>query len=191
MGKIEKSLQMFKKEGSSSKPANLIKEFLPHGSSAKDLRDRREVSSSANSLGGHSSPILHPNVEELIHEVKVKMETKNKNSHFEGLKNPPKSEIHDFKIQKDRDSLLMKLLEEQRKLRKSSVREKSEIEKRSNLCTLDEKKVDGGGETLLPQATLTVCGGGELYQRTPSLHGGGGGASPQITISQGGRIDMG
>ena len=70
MGKIEKSLQMFKKEGSSSKPANLIKEFLPHGSSAKDLRDRREVSSSANSLGGHSSPILHPNVEELIHEVK-------------------------------------------------------------------------------------------------------------------------
>ena len=73
------------------------------------------------------------------------METKNKNSHFEGLKNPPKSEIHDFKIQKDRDSLLMKLLEEQRKLRKGSVREKSEIEKRSNLYTLDEKKVDGGG----------------------------------------------
>jgi hypothetical protein len=106
------------------------------------------VSSSAKSLGGHSSPILHPNVEELIHEVKVKMETKNKNSHFEGLKNPPKSEIHDFKIQKDRDSLLMKLLEEQRKLRKGSVREKSEIEKRSNLCTLDEKKIDGGGGRL-------------------------------------------
>jgi hypothetical protein len=148
MRKIEKSLQMFKKEGSSSKPINLIKEFLPHGSSAKALRDRGEVSSSAKSLGGHSSPILHPNVEELIHEVKVKMETKNKNSHFEGLKNPPKSEIHDFKIQKDRDSLLMKLLEEQRKLRKSSVREKSEIEKRSNLCTLDEKKVDGGGGRL-------------------------------------------
>jgi hypothetical protein len=39
----------------------------------------------------------------------------------------------------------MKLLEEQRKLRKGSVREKSEIEKRTNLCTLDEKKVDGGG----------------------------------------------
>ena len=171
MEKIEKTLQnTIKKEGSSSKPSNLIKEFLPHGSSAKALRDRREVSSSAKSLGGHSSPILYPNVEELIHEVKVKMETKNKNSHFEGLKNPPKSEIHDFKIQKDRDSLLMKLLEEQRKLRKGSVREKSEIEKRSNLCTLDEKKVDGGGETLLPQ---TVCGGGELYQRTPSLHVGG------------------
>jgi hypothetical protein len=42
MGKIEKSLQMFKKEGSSSKPANLIKEFLPHGSSAKALRDREK-----------------------------------------------------------------------------------------------------------------------------------------------------
>ena len=73
------------------------------------------------------------------------METKDKNSHFEGLKNPPKFENHDFKIQKDRDSLLMKLLEEQRKLRKCSVREKSEIEKITNLCTLDEKKVDGGG----------------------------------------------
>ena len=76
MEKIEKTLQKtIKKEGSSSKPSNLIKEFLPHGSSAKALRDRGEVSSSANSLGGHSSPILHPNVEELIHEVKVKMET--------------------------------------------------------------------------------------------------------------------
>jgi hypothetical protein len=169
----------------------LIKEFLPHGSSAKALRDRGEVSSSAKSLGGHSSPILHPNVEELIHEVKVKMETKNKNSHFEGLKNPPKSEIHDFKIQKDRDSLLMKLLEEQRKLRKGSVREKSEIEKRSNLCTLDEKKIDGGGETLLPQATLTVCGGGNFTKEHLHYMAGGGGASPQITISQGGRIDMG
>ncbi len=123
----------------------MIKEFLPHGSSAKALGGRGEVSSTANSLVGHSSPILHPNVEELIHEVKVKMETKNKNSHFEGLKNPPKFEIHDFKIQKDRDSLLMKLLKEQRKLRKSSVREKSEIEKSTNLCTLVEKKVDGGG----------------------------------------------
>ena len=80
----------------------------------KSFEGSGEVSSSAKSLGGHSSPILHPNVEELIHEVKVKMET---NSHFKGLKNPPKSEIHDFKIQKDRDSLLMKLLEEQRKLR--------------------------------------------------------------------------
>jgi hypothetical protein len=187
MRKIEKSLQMFKKEGSSSKPINLIKEFLPHGSSAKALRDRGEVSSSAKSLGGHSSPILHPNVEELIHEVKVKMET---NSHFKGLKNPPKSEIHDFKIQKDRDSLLMKLLEEQRKLRKSSVREKSEIEKRSNLCTLDEKKVDGGGETLLPQATLTVCGGGELYQRTPSLHGGGGEPHLKPSFHMGGELTL-
>jgi hypothetical protein len=112
---------------------------------------------------GHSSPIRHANIEELIHEVKI--ETKNKNSHFEGFKNPPKFEIHDFKIQKNRDSLLMKLLEEQRELRKSSVRKMSEIEKRTNLCTLDEKKVDGGGETLLPQATLTVCGGGELTCR--------------------------
>jgi hypothetical protein len=184
---LQKTVQ---KEGFSSKPTNLIKEFLPHDSSTKALGDRGEVSSSANSLGGHSSPILHPNVEELIHEVKVKMETKNKNSHFEGLKNPPKSEIHDFKIQKDRDSLLMKLLEEQRKLRKDNVRKKSEIEKRTNLCTLDEKKVDGGEKTHLPP-DLTVCGGGELYQRTPSLHGGGGGASPQTIISHGGRIDIG
>jgi hypothetical protein len=147
MRKIEKGLQkMFKKEGSSSKPANLIKEFLPHGSSAKALGGREEMSSIANSLVGHSSPILHANIEELTHEVKI--ETKNKNSHFEGLKNPPKFENHDFKFQ-DRDSLLIKLLEEQRELRKSSVRKMSEIEKSTNLCTLDEKKVDGGGERIL------------------------------------------
>ena len=115
MEKIEKTLQKtIKKEGSSSKPSNLIKEFLPHGSSAKALGDRGEVSSSANSLEGHSSPIRHANIEELIHEVKI--ETNDKESHFEGFKNPPKFENHDFKIKKDRDSLLMKLLEEQRKL---------------------------------------------------------------------------
>ena len=138
---IEKMVSL--KEGFSSKPSDLIKEFLPHGSSEKAWGDRGEVSSSAKSLGGHSSPILHANIEELIHEVK--METKDKNLHFEGLKNPPKFEIHDFKIQKDRDSLLMKLLEEQRELRKSSVRKMSEIEKSTNLGTLNEKKVDGGG----------------------------------------------
>jgi hypothetical protein len=38
----------------------------------------------------------------------------------------------------------VKLLEEQRELRKGSVRKRSEIEKSTNLCTLDEKKVDGG-----------------------------------------------
>ncbi|MFN9897590.1 MAG: hypothetical protein ACK55Z_02085, partial [bacterium] len=120
--KIEKTLQkMCKKEGSSSKPTNLIKEFLPHDSSTKALGDRGEVFSTANSLVGHSSPIRHAHIEEL-HEVKI--ETKNKKSHFEGLKNPPKFENHDFKIQKDRDSLLMKLLEEQRKLRKESVRKR-------------------------------------------------------------------
>ena len=64
MEKIEK--MVFKKEGSSSKPSDLIKEFLPHGSSAKALGDRGEVSSSANSLEGHSSPIRHANIEELI-----------------------------------------------------------------------------------------------------------------------------
>ena len=165
-------------------PPDLIKEFLPE----KALGGREEVSSSAKSLGGYSSPILHSNVEELKHEVK--METKNKNSHFEGLKNPPKFENHDVKFQKDRDSLLVKLLEEQRELRKGSVRKKSEIEKSTNLGTLIEKKVDGGGETHLPP-DLTVCGGGELYQRTPSLHVGGGGPSPQTTISHGGRTDMG
>ncbi|MFO0002874.1 MAG: hypothetical protein ACK559_17250, partial [bacterium] len=91
-------------------PPDLIKEFLPHGSSAKALGDREEMSSIAKSLGGHSSPIRHANIEELIHEVKVKIETKNKNSHFEGLKNPPKFENHDFKFQRDRDSLLVRLL---------------------------------------------------------------------------------
>jgi hypothetical protein len=146
MEKIEKMVQKtIKKEGSSSKPSDLIKELLPHGSSAKALGGREEVSSIAKSLGGHSSPILHANIEELTHEVK--METKNKNSHFEGLKNPPKFEIHDFKIQKDCDNLLRRLLEEQRELRKSSVRKMSEIEKSTNLCTLDEKKVDGGGDS--------------------------------------------
>jgi hypothetical protein len=39
----------------------------------------------------------------------------------------------------------MKLLEEQRKLRKCSVREMSEIKKGPNLCTLSEKKASGGG----------------------------------------------
>jgi hypothetical protein len=68
------------------------------------------------------------------------------------------------------------------------VREKSEIEKRSNLCTLDEKKIDGGGQTLLPQATLTVCGGGELYQRTPSLHGGGGEPHLKSPFHRGGEL---
>jgi hypothetical protein len=149
-------------------PPDLIKEFLP----AKTLGGREEVSSSAKSLGGHNSPIRHPNVEELKHEVK--METKNKNSHFEGLKNPPKFENHDVKFQKDRDSLLVKLLEEQRELRKGSVRKKSEIEKSTNLCTLDEKKVDGGGETLLPQATSTVCGGGNFTKGHLHHMSGGG-----------------
>ncbi len=82
----------------------------------------------------------------------------------------------------------MKLLEEQRKLRKGSVREKSEIEKRSNLSTLDEKKVDGGGETLLPQ---TVCGGGGTLLKDTFTTCWGEGVSPQTTISHGGRIDMG
>ena len=48
-------------------PPDLIKEFLP----AKALGGREEVSSSAKSLGGHSSPIRHPNVEELTHEVNM------------------------------------------------------------------------------------------------------------------------
>jgi hypothetical protein len=144
----------FKKEGFSSKPSDLIKELLPRGSSAKVLGDREEMSSIANSLEGQSSQILHTNAAELTHEVKVKRETKNKNSHFEGLKNQSKSEIHDFKIQKDRDSLLMKLLEEERKLRKCSVREISETEKGPNLCTLSEKKVSGGGGL---KASPTEC----------------------------------
>ncbi len=138
MKKLKKLCKKF-----SSKPTNLIKEFLPHDSSTEALGDWGEVFSTANSLAGHSSPIRHSNIEELIHEVKI--ETNDKKSHFEGLKKPQKFENHDFKIKKDRDRLLMKLLEEQRKLRKDNVREKSEIEKRTNLCTLDERKVDGGG----------------------------------------------
>jgi len=70
------------------------------------------------------------------------------------------------------------------------VREKSEIEKSTNLCTPDEKKVDGGGETLLPQATLTVCGGGN-FTKGHLHHMSGGGVSSQTTISHGGRTDMG
>ncbi len=42
-------------------PPDLIKEFLP----AKTLGGREEVSSSAKSLGGHNSPIRHPNVEKI------------------------------------------------------------------------------------------------------------------------------
>ena len=77
MEKIEKTLQKTtKKEGSSSKPSDLIKELLPHGSSAKALGDREEMSSTANSLVGHSSPIRHANIEELIHEVKIETNDK-------------------------------------------------------------------------------------------------------------------
>ena len=69
----------------------------------------------------------------------------------------------------------MKLLEEQRKLRKDNVREKSEIEKRTNLCTLDEKKVDGGGKTHLPP-DLTVCGGGGTLPKDTFITCRGGGS---------------
>jgi hypothetical protein len=166
-------------------PPDLIKEFLP----AKTLGGREEVSSSAKSLGGHNSPIRHPNVEELKHEVK--METKNKNSHFEGLKNPPKFENHDVKFQKDRDSLLVKLLEEQRELRKGSVRKRSEIEKSTNLCTLDEKKVDGGGGDSSTSSHLDRVWGGGTLPKDTFITCRGGGVSPQTTISHGGRTDMG
>jgi hypothetical protein len=53
MKQIEKTLQKtVKKEGFSSKPSNLIKELLPHSSSAKVLGGREEMSSIANSLEG-------------------------------------------------------------------------------------------------------------------------------------------
>jgi hypothetical protein len=43
MKQIEKTLQKtFKKEGFSSKPSDLIKELLPHSSSAKVLGDRKK-----------------------------------------------------------------------------------------------------------------------------------------------------
>ena len=96
---IEKTLQKTVQNGGfSSKPTNLIKEFLPHDSSTKALGDRGEVSSSANSLVGHSSPIRHANIEELIHEVKI--ETNDKNRILKDLKIHQNSKIMILKLKK-------------------------------------------------------------------------------------------
>jgi hypothetical protein len=88
-----------------------------------------------------------------------------------------KFEISKYDTQKERDDFLLKLLCENRERRKSIVSENAKTQDIENKCTLRKEKVDGGGETPQPQCTLTVCGGGELLQRTPSLHVGGG-ASP-------------
>jgi hypothetical protein len=74
-----------------------------------------------------------------------------------------KFEISKYDTQKERDKFLLKLLCENRKRRKSIVNENANTQDIENKCTLRKEK---------------VCGGGELLQRTPSLHVGGGGASP-------------
>ncbi len=87
-----------------------------------------------------------------------------------------KFEISKYNTQKERDELLLRLLCESRERRKSIVCENVFSPDIENKCTLQKEKVDVGGETSQPQCTLTVCGGGgELLQRTPSLHVGGGG----------------
>jgi hypothetical protein len=88
-----------------------------------------------------------------------------------------KFEISKYDTQKERDDFLLKLLCENRERRKSIVSENAKARDIENKCTLQKEKVDGGVETPQQQCTLTVCGVGELSQRTPSLHNGGGGAS--------------
>jgi hypothetical protein len=89
-----------------------------------------------------------------------------------------KFEISKYDTQKERDDFLLQLLCEKRERRKSMVSDNAKTQDIENKCTLLKEKIDGGGENPQPQCTLTVCGGGELLQRTPSLHVGGGGASP-------------
>jgi len=86
-----------------------------------------------------------------------------------------KFEISKYDTQKERDDFLLKLLCENRERRKSIVSENAKTQDIENKCTLQKEKVDGGVETPQQQCTLTVCGVGELSQRTPSLHNGGGG----------------
>ncbi len=69
-------------------------------------------------------------------------------------------EISKYDIQKERDEYLLKLLCENRERRKSIVKENANTQDIADKCTLTKEKVDGGGETLQPQCTLTVCGGG-------------------------------
>jgi hypothetical protein len=59
-----------------------------------------------------------------------------------------KFEISKYDVQKERDEFLMKLLCENRKRRKSIANESVKIQNVENQCTLNEKKVDGRGETL-------------------------------------------
>jgi hypothetical protein len=89
-----------------------------------------------------------------------------------------KFEISKYDIQKERNEFLMKLLCENRERRKSIVNENAKTQDIENKCTLAEKKVDGGGETLQPQASLTVCGGGGTFAKDTFNTCRGGGASP-------------
>ncbi len=71
-----------------------------------------------------------------------------------------KFEISKYDTQKEKDELLLKLLCENRERRKSIVSENANAQDFADKCTLLKEKVDGGGETLQPHCTLTVCGGG-------------------------------
>jgi hypothetical protein len=111
---------------------------------------------------------------EVITNLNYSLSTKND---VIGRNAESKFEISKYDTQKERDDFLLKLLCENRERRKSIVSENAKTQDIENKCTLQKEKVDGGVETPQPQCTLTVCGGGELLQRTPSLHDGGG-ASP-------------
>jgi hypothetical protein len=91
-----------------------------------------------------------------------------------------KFEISKYDTQKERDEFLLKLLCENRERRKSILNENANAQDIENKSTLQKEKVDGGGGDSSAAMHLDrVWGGGELLQRTPSLHvGGGGGASP-------------
>jgi hypothetical protein len=80
-----------------------------------------------------------------------------------------KFEISKYDVQKERDEFLMKLLCENRKRRKSMIKESENTEDIENKYTLSEKKVCGGGNFLK----------GHLHYMS------GGGASPQTTTTYG------
>jgi hypothetical protein len=88
-----------------------------------------------------------------------------------------KFEISKYNVQEERDEFLLKLLCENRERRKNIVKENTNAQDIENKCTLREEKADGGGGgTLQPQSTLTVCGGGGKFCKGHLHYMSGGGS---------------
>jgi hypothetical protein len=195
-------LDLSKKEGNPdfeplviARPTELIEKLLPRfDSSCKKLTE--EKTDEKESLDSECNSIIHANStkDEIANNPAITLSQNcDSASHAKSTKDgvttdsvpsvdnsmnsqntESKFEILKYNTQKERDKLLLKLLCENRVRRKSIVNENAFPPDIENKCTLQKEKVDVGGETLQPKCTLTMCGGGELLQRTPSLHVGGG-----------------